>query len=226
MNPRAVACIACLFSLSVPGFAQQPTPPPAPIKHSLSMNVKNVGSGGPGSTTNSTRGISGSGISGSTTESSRTQKVASAPSYSVELYNSSRTPDKVTVEWYVFAKSVSGGHAQPYLHDSGKIPLAIDAGKSTSAIFQPRAIERESTTTATHNTQTTSVAGNSQTSTSTSFHRSASGNKIFGWVVRLVGEDNLLIAAKASEPSLEPFGKNPPAPKPTPRPGPFIRFPQ
>ncbi len=199
MNTRVIVCVACLFSLAVPGFAQQPTPQPAAKKHSIGLDVKNVASGGRASTTDSRplHSVGGTHV---------TQKTESAPLFSVDVRNYSQTADNVTVEWYVFAKS-GFGRTAPFLHDSGKITLPVEAGKTTTTTFEPKPMQIETTRTTTYTSRSSDSVGYTS--------HSERGSKICGWAVRVVADDQI-VAVKASDLSYEKAAKNPPAKASTP----------
>ncbi len=187
MNTRVIVSVACLFSLSMPGFTQQPAPQPEAKKHSIGLNVKLISSGGQSTT--------------KTGLATKTQSTSSAPSYSVELRNFAQTDDNVTVEWYVFSKPVGKGSVAPHLYENGKVALPVPAGKTTTTTFEPKPMVRENRETA-----TATFAGSDIVTSTTS---STSGEKLFGWMVRVMADDKV-IAKKASEPSLEAMADNPP----------------
>jgi hypothetical protein len=198
MKQIPLPCIAVCSLFALQTFAQlpqqqtQPQPSPAaPKKHSISFEVKNIGSGGAAKISNAGLG-------------SKTQTDASVPSYEVTVRNFSTQPDTVTMQWFIFSKSIDG-RGTIRLHDSGDQPVNLDGGKTITVTFQPKPILRQTRDTTT--TFVTRYTDGSQDTSSVS-SRSRSGMKPAGWVVRLMA-DGQVIGYRVSEPALEDFGRYP-----------------
>jgi len=200
MKHISLACFTVCSLFAIRSFAQltlqpaqpQPSRPPDPLKkHSVGFDVKNVGSG-------SAAKVSSLGAG------SKTQTDASAPSYEVTIRNFSPQPDTVTLEWFIFSKSVDG-RGPIRVHDRGSQSVALEGGKTVTVTFQPNPIVRQTRDSTTYTTQTYTDGSHTTTAESS---RTRTGMKLAGWVVRLQA-DGQMIGYKVSDPSFEDYGKYP-----------------
>lgn len=157
------------------------------------------------------------------------------PKYLVELKNLGAVPEQATVEWYFFAKAIREPSVspqrdrefkdrhpdwnKPYVHDSGKIPVAVPPKHYREVTFQIKPLLKTETITG----GTTSITSGNTTflfDSPTALEKKTSGIKAAGWLVRLVVDGRLILIA-ASEPSFDELGRTPDRLNAMPRKPPF-----
>ena len=202
---RLLPIIAAMATLPVALYAQA-----SPLKSSLSLDVRSVVSG-------ATRGNAGSayvapndrsrpmpGRTLTTSAFSRTRTAASGATLEVQVRNLSRAPEPVLVEWYFFSRPVnSRGNHPGKVHDHGSEQItALPMKPNTFEVSCRPIVRRTQEEVTTRMTQPLPGGYRSDIAVS----RSRTGEKMYGWIVRLVNGENVL-ALKASQPSLESLGR-------------------
>ncbi len=171
-----------------------------PKKHSLSLDVRPLSSGGAtksSSAFNSEKGTttSGTAMRTDTTGSERTRK--SHVELEITIRNVSAQPDTTKLEWYFFAKPVD--NSREFLNDSGSREIQVNAAGEEKVTVESKETSMTSKRETKAKFGTTSLG---------SITESKSGTKASGWIVRLISDDKVL-AVRASAPALETMGRNP-----------------
>ena len=179
----AIFALSAHAQLPVPGAAASPAA--APVQHSLSMDVKSVGSGGTGKATH------GGSMQDTTLQGHRTV-------LAVEVRNLSQYADKAHVEWYFFGAGL--GSSNVYIFDSGGSDISVPAGGSEKL----EAASKELTTVVKRSITTGPVINNVQVTT---IARQEGGSTVKGWLVRLMA-DGKVIQIAASSPKYEDLGRH------------------
>lgn len=194
-RPLILSILATAFAVIVlpSAWSQEPK------RHSLSIDVRLVGSGGATKTASSFNSAQGTTTSGTamrteTTGSERTRK--SSVELEITVRNLSSQPDATKLEWYFFAKPVD--NSREFLNDSGTRELSIGAAGE-----QKVSVESKETSM----TVKREIKAKFGTSSPGSVSESKSGTKASGWIVRLISDDKVL-AVRASTPGLETMGRN------------------
>lgn len=169
----------------LPAASAAASPAAAPVQHSLSMDVKAVGSGGTGKATHV-----GS-MQDTTLQGHRTV-------LAVEVRNFSQHPDQAHVEWYFFGAGL--GSSKVSLFDSGGSDVTLQAGgveKLSAASKELTTVVKRSITTGpvTNGVQITTIA------------REEGGSTVKGWLVRLLA-DGKVIQMIGSSSKYEELGKH------------------
>lgn len=186
----------------------------ASAQHSFSVDATSLSAGGStqaaAGTTASSRSTStrsGTGFS-HTLNTSQTQTTTSRQALQINVRNFGPTPDVAHVEWYFLAAPATPEPGkstldQEYAFDQGSKDVSL-AG-SGSQTFPAESIEITSSVKRGNRTRMSrtgriSATGHAKTS-------QATGDKLAGWVVRIVA-DGRTVSTKASSQSLEDIAKD------------------
>jgi hypothetical protein len=166
--------------------------------HSLSLQAVVRSSGGGGGTAGDVKVGSGTGSAKSFTQ---TQERDRAVGLEVEVRNLARVADKAKLEWYFYAKPITGA-SEVSVFDQGSSDLTIEAGSSSKLTVTSKelhsSVERKS-----------GPSGKGKTVKAPKNTVEKTGDKLAGWLVRVVA-DGKPIAIKASSPTFERLGAGDP----------------
>ncbi len=173
--------------------------------HSLSLDVTVTGTGGASrahSNFNENLGATTAtgGAAADQKDYSSGRKKKSALGLSVEVRNLARAEDRPTVEWYFFSEPV--GKHEFSIFDSGTKDLAVNAGQSQTFPLESKELTQEVER---HLHQSDGITNGIPDHPSASVKKS--GDKIAGWLVRLLA-DGKLLQVRASSPQFEALGKD------------------
>ncbi|MGB8356764.1 MAG: hypothetical protein WCD79_22900 [Chthoniobacteraceae bacterium] len=169
-----LSCISVVvFGLSahaqLPAASVAASPAAAPVQHSLSMDVKAVGSGGTGKAVRA-------GFKDTTLQGHRTV-------LAVEVRNFNQHPDQAHVEWYFFGAGL--GSSKVYVFDSSGSDITLQAGGTEKL----DAASRELTTVVKRSMSVGPVTNGVQVTTLT---REEGGSTVKGWLVRLLADGKVI----------------------------------
>jgi hypothetical protein len=189
-----------------------------PGRPSLSLEVKPIATGGAVRSSNSAD--IGRSYDSATNKSVSSQAYASSRNrdsqigLEIAVRNFRSTPQAVQVETRYFAKPVTGGTFS--LLNSTSQPVQIGAADTIRVTSQSAAAKSVSQRSF---SEATSQDPYSPKQTVTSSRNTASGSKLFGWIVRVLVDGNC-IQMRASNPTLEQFAKTEQTQTPLPTAGP------
>lgn len=175
-------------------------------KHSLSLSVKPLATGG-GTRTKNDLAVSSSASNRPGTASTRSQDYSTVREKSsgldleVEVRNLSSLPDNAQIEWILLAKSVNEGDA--YVCEEGKQDVAVGPASATKITIEATelqvTVERKLEVKTTYDT---TVRENSTAK------ETKSGEKRAGWIVRMLA-DGVVLQVRSSSPTLESLAADP-----------------
>ena len=179
--------------------------PPAPRRHSLSLEAQSVSNGGRSQVSSSSHGLLNSDYAVSRQSVSDTRVSKNKQFVEFTVKNFGNAPDEVTVEWYFVAAPVLGTvpSNKEYVFDRGSQALTVPAtGVQTQTVAS-----REAEVVATRATTFTQYGGSDYASgtTGVSTMNSQKGTALRGWFVRLL-VDGKVVAARGSSQKYEDIG--------------------
>jgi hypothetical protein len=192
----------CIVVLLWPTFLR--TAPAQAPKHSMSMDVRTVSSGGATRTSNNLQIRNGEKIPGhyQTRDQNYLMKrqKGSGVGLEVNVRNFRQGADEAQVQWYFLGKPVGGGEMFVFdegvktvtFNGPGGSSLPIESAELTSTVEKAASL-RSGYADPRHNLPEARV--------------SKSGSKVAGWIIRLLAGDEVL-QVRASTPSLEALGRN------------------
>lgn len=196
--------IILMFAAAVVGAGTLPAQSPG-RKHSLSMDVRPISSGGATRSKSNLNIHEGQQYPGyyqtQDQNFSSTRKRGSGVGLAVEVRNLSRFTDQVELEWYFLGKPARGGDL--FVFDLGSRPLSV--GSASREIVEIESDRLTSTVEKTLNFRSGYDGGFQNNLPSASVKKS--GSKVAGWIVRLMA-DNQVLQVRASSPSLERLGQD------------------